>query len=1464
MKKKSFLKVLMAVLSMLALTMGQTAKADEVEIGNGTDQYYYVPINPYYGYSLTQQIYTATEIGVAGTINSVSFHYAGANSFTMQGVQIYMKHVDKEYFTNSKDMVAVSASDLVFDGPFEFTGQGWITINLDTPFVYDGTDNLLLCCYDPTSGYFTSSDKFYCTATTNNMSVAYYSDGTKPDLDNITSYSGNNNLYQYRCNIKFDITPSSGLSAPTTLVASNITYNSATLTWDGSTGKYNVEYKATADADWTRVLSNTTSKTYTLTGLSEETGYQARVQALDLNDNTFVSGWSTISFTTPLRFAIPTNLAAALTPGNGAIATLSWTENGTATQWQLQYGTDASFASGTYIETTVSGTSSKSLTGLTAETTYYARVKSVYGDGESDWSAVVSFTPTNAYSFTINDGATTNDRVPIYGYWADNETRSQFIIEAADLSVMPYGTIEQMTFYASTPNINWGSAEFEVYMTEVDNTTFDSATLVDWDSMNKVMDAASLSIDSDGKMVVTLDDPYQYMGGNLLIGFKQTTTGTYKSCSWYGTTVSSAAVGGYGSSISIQNFLPKTTFEYTPGTAPTCIKPTGVTISDVTDESAVVSWTSTASAWALRYREVGASTWTTLNVTTTSYTITGLDATTEYEVQVQTNCGGGDYSDWTTVKTFTTELCPLANQGTIRYELTDSYGDGWGGSKIQVVHVNSGYVAAELTLASGSSEEGAFQLCCGEEYAFVWVSNSSWDKECSFYFYDVNDDEFLSYETDGSTGPTAGTLITYTMNCSSCKKPKDLMLTAEPTTNSASLVWMRGSDDQTMWDLAYKAEGDADYTLVEELTDTTYTLTGLLDDTKYTVKVRANCGGGDVSVWTAELTFTTAEIYHKPTDVTVTDLAHTSAVARWTGNTAGKYDLRYRKVSGVASDFENSSMKPWTSLDADGDGYGWEVWTQASSYLDLTNGSVNPGQAYNGTDEMIVSGSYSNVYGELTPDNYLISPKVQLGGSISFYAKGQDQTYCTEHFGVAVSTAGNTDDADFTTIEEWDTTNEWQFFTVDLSAYAGQEGYVAIRHFDCTNEFILDIDDIVLTEPGEGYAWTTVSDITEDSCYLAGLSMDTAYEVQVRSNYGSGHYSNWTPSTNFSTLDENTKFFLMDGNWDVASKWTPAGVPVAGNTVHIRAAATVPSGYDMPQMNVIVENGGSILVKDGAQFRSDSSVEITMEKHITGYGDGLANFYLLGSPVYYDNPSADDVENLLDGEYDLYSFDATEDLEWRNYEADAFDMPNAGVGYLYASKDDNTLIFTGQTFATNSYRSMSFAYDDSSTDPFNGWALVSNIFPCNGWLLCTDESSNVVDGNFYKMNAAGGMLEMYQGAIALTPGEAAFVQLNQAGKIYFFPYEQAYSTPVYVGTVDGCPWLPEHELADHQDADAPTGFTPGDVDMDGDVDFYDVPAMADALVGKWPNFTLETFDYDCDGVFSLKDLTKLVNYLKGK
>ena len=43
-------------------------------------------------------------------------------------------------------------------------------------------------------------------------------------------------------------------------------------------------------------------------------------------------------------------------------------------------------------------------------------------------------------------------------------------------------------------------------------------------------------------------------------------------------------------------------------------------------------------------------------VTENSYTLTGLAAETTYTVKVRTNCGGGDYSDWSVPVNFTTAI----------------------------------------------------------------------------------------------------------------------------------------------------------------------------------------------------------------------------------------------------------------------------------------------------------------------------------------------------------------------------------------------------------------------------------------------------------------------------------------------------------------------------------------------------------------------------------------------------------------------------------------------------------------------------------------------------------------------------------------------------------------------------------------------------------------------------------------
>ena len=179
----------------------------------------------------------------------------------------------------------------------------------------------------------------------------------------------------------------------------------------------------------------------------------------------------------------------------------------------------------------------------------------------------------------------------------------------------------------------------------------------------------------------------------------------------------------------------------------------------------------------------------------------------------------------------------------------------------------------------------------------------------------------------------------------------------------------------------------------------------------------------------------------------------------------------------ITNDFESGLGSGWTTIDADGDGYNWTALYDATS-----NPNNIPG--HNNSTGHATSASYAS--SALTPDNYLVSPQVTLGGTITFWASAQDATWAAEHFGVAVSTTNGTNASAFTTIQEWtfsavgkgigtktdDTRSgnraqsEWKQFTVNLSEYSGQ-GYVAIRHFNCTDQFRLNVDDITITPPGE-------------------------------------------------------------------------------------------------------------------------------------------------------------------------------------------------------------------------------------------------------------------------------------------------------------------------------------------------------------------------------------------------------------
>ncbi len=142
-----------------------------IEIGHSTTTNNYLPSYNYYNYCLTEQIYTAMEIGTAGTINSIAFYNGGVEK--TRTYDFYLKATTKSSFSSKTDWIAVSDSDKVFSGTVTMTANAWTFITFSTPFEYDGTSNLVLVADDNT-GEYTNSPHMACSVYNTSTSQAIY------------------------------------------------------------------------------------------------------------------------------------------------------------------------------------------------------------------------------------------------------------------------------------------------------------------------------------------------------------------------------------------------------------------------------------------------------------------------------------------------------------------------------------------------------------------------------------------------------------------------------------------------------------------------------------------------------------------------------------------------------------------------------------------------------------------------------------------------------------------------------------------------------------------------------------------------------------------------------------------------------------------------------------------------------------------------------------------------------------------------------------------------------------------------------------------------------------------------------------------------------------------------------------------------------------------------------------------
>jgi hypothetical protein len=307
----------------------------------------------------------------------------------------------------------------------------------------------------------------------------------------------------------------------------------------------------------------------------------------------------------------------------------------------------------------------------------------------------------------------------------------------------------------------------------------------------------------------------------------------------------------------------------------TCVVPPNIVLDNATETSFRVTWNrvSNATAYTLRYRQVGQNSWHNVNnLVDTFRTVSGLIPGTSYEVQVRSTCNLGT-SDWSNTRTIATVTC-----GT------------------------------PLELTAGNSTETTFEVVWDHvanatSYSLRYrrIGQNSWTN--------VNNIVDTFRTVTGLTPGTTYEVIVKTV-CNSgnsawstpdtiatraCVAPP--VLTVGLVTETQFTVnWSRISN-ATTYQVRYRRIG-TNWRTVSNLTDTFYTAVNLTPGEFYEVTVRAVCNLGR-SAWSNTDTVQTVDC-DPPTNLTFSNVTATAFTADWTTvPNATAYSLRYRRIGQV-------------------------------------------------------------------------------------------------------------------------------------------------------------------------------------------------------------------------------------------------------------------------------------------------------------------------------------------------------------------------------------------------------------------------------------------------------------------------------------------------------------------------------------------------------------------------------------
>ncbi|SDR87426.1 choice-of-anchor J domain-containing protein [Winogradskyella sediminis] len=533
-------------------------------------------------------------------------------------------------------------------------------------------------------------------------------------------------------------------------------------------------------------------------------------------------------------------------------AELSWTPGFQETNWNIvvqPQGSGVPSNSGTAVTSP-----SYIAEDLSADTAYEFYVMADCGDGTSQWVGPMSFrTLCNAFTSpfveTFNSDSESESCWTIINNNNDDESwelnTTGFTYEGDQAAVMFTGSNGQNDDYLISPTITITENQRLRYYYRVNDSFFTEDLDVLLSTNGTALDQfTTLLYDSDADPVIINNVEYKVKVVNFPAGISGDINIAFHVPFFQST------MPYRGQTLAIDNVNIED--------VPECAEPTNIFIDNITDTQVQVNWEANGSesAWEISVQPTGTPTPIgdtdpayLYNASTNPFTVTGLEASTMYDVYVRAVCDG-DNDHWTGPVVVTTK-CSFENLCQYTFLLTSETDVS---ATLDITQNNQ--VVQSLPFEGNDAESFTVFLCSGAEFSAYFDTIGSNQAQYSSYQFDVLDSEGVLVYSSPSGIALRTTVYTGTSICGTitCPQPTDLSID-----DQSVFSWTAGGSE-TQWEVAIQSIENG--TIPQSGTVvSTNSYTPVLSDfndpnaASYEYFVRAICGTDDESFWSGPFEF---------------------------------------------------------------------------------------------------------------------------------------------------------------------------------------------------------------------------------------------------------------------------------------------------------------------------------------------------------------------------------------------------------------------------------------------------------------------------------------------------------------------------------------------------------------------------------------------------------------------------------